>query len=126
VLNALFQLADSRRMLTPFQVWAICYRVFLYEDNLVIFLTPASQDIRAVHTVLELFAGAIGLCTNVSKCQLTLIICSKDETMELQQAFPCQVVHFPCRYSGLPLSVYKLHKFDLQLLADAVANRLPS
>jgi hypothetical protein len=41
------------------------------------------------------------------------------------QWFPCQLVHFPCRYLGVPLSIYKLKKVDLVPLVDAVADRLP-
>jgi hypothetical protein len=60
----LFWLVDTRHLLTPFQTRVIHCRVLLYADDLVIFLTLASQDIRAVCMVLELFAGASGLCTN--------------------------------------------------------------
>jgi hypothetical protein len=35
------------------------------------------------------------------------------------------VVHFPCRYLGVPLSIYKLKKDDLIPLVDAMADRLP-
>jgi hypothetical protein len=66
VLNALFRLANTRRLVTPFQTWVIHYQVFLYADDLVIFLTPASQDIRAVRAVLELFVGGINA---LHKCQ---------------------------------------------------------
>jgi hypothetical protein len=39
---------------------------------------------------------------------------------------PCQLVHFPCTYLGIPLSVHALKKTDLQPLVDTVAERLPT
>lgn len=41
------------------------------------------------------------------------------------QPFPCEVKTFPCKYLGLPLSIMKLRKGDIQPLIDAVAGKLP-
>jgi hypothetical protein len=38
--------------------------------------------------------------------------------------FPCQLVHFPCKYLGVPLSIYKLKRKDLMPLVEAVTDRL--
>jgi hypothetical protein len=43
----------------------------------------------------------------------------------VQHVFPCQLVHFPCKYLRVPLSVHKLRKVDLQPLVDMVVDRLP-
>jgi hypothetical protein len=43
----------------------------------------------------------------------------------LQQLFPCQLAHFPCKYLGVPLSVHALTKADMQPLVDSVADWLP-
>jgi hypothetical protein len=40
--------------------------------------------------------------------------------------FPCQLVEFPLKYLGIPLSFKKLPKFTLQLLVDKVADWLPT
>jgi hypothetical protein len=125
VLNALFKRADSSRLLTPLQPRVMKYRVFLYADDLVVFVATVLQDIRVVRAVLEVFAVTSGLCSNIAKYQLTPIQCSGEE-IELVQQFPCQLVHFPCKYLVVPLSVHKLHKADLQLLVDSVADRLPT
>jgi hypothetical protein len=39
--------------------------------------------------------------------------------------FPCQLAQFPCKYLGVPLSIYQLKKGDLQPMLDSVAARLP-
>jgi hypothetical protein len=102
------------------------YRVFPYADDLVIFIALAPQDARVVHAILEIFAASSGLCTNIDKCTLSPICYSEDDVARIQQAFACQVTPFSCRYLGVPLSVFKLRKEDLQPLADAVADHLPS
>jgi hypothetical protein len=124
-LNAFFRLADCRELMSPLPVRTVHYKVFLYPDDLVLFVNPAVQDIRVVHGILEVFAAASGLHSNVAKCQLTPIQCSPGQIEMVQQEFPCWLVCFPCKYLGVPLSVHKLRKVDLQPLADSVVDRLP-
>ena len=38
---------------------------------------------------------------------------------------PCEVLDFPCKYLGLPLTIRKLTKADLQPMVDKVAEMLP-
>jgi hypothetical protein len=49
-LNAFFKLADGRGPLTPLRFRAIRYRVFLYTDDLVLFVYPSTQDISELST----------------------------------------------------------------------------
>jgi hypothetical protein len=92
----------------------------------VMFVVPTEQDIRAVNTILELFAAASRLHTNVSKCQFTPIQCTDDQIAVVNHWFPCPFVQFPFKYLGVPLSIYQLKKIDLHLLVDDVADRLPT
>jgi hypothetical protein len=62
-------------LLTPLQLGTMKYTVFLYADDMVIFLASVQQDARVVRMVLELFASSSGLRTNISKCMLTPIRC---------------------------------------------------
>jgi hypothetical protein len=43
----------------------------------------------------------------------------------VQQAIPCSVAEFPCKYLGLPLSVKRLSSSDLVPLIHKVADHLP-
>lgn len=43
-----------------------------------------------------------------------------------QQAFPCILAPFPCRYLEIPLSLTRLRRIDEQALVDAVAARIPT
>lgn len=67
VLNALFAEADRRSQLTPLPTDRIKYRASMYVDDLVIFLAPTAIDFSCVRQLLDLFAGAPGLATNLEK-----------------------------------------------------------
>jgi hypothetical protein len=103
-LNAIFSLANSS--LAGFSrlasLWSptIRHRVSLYADDLVVFLSTVERDIILVRAILEIFACYSGLRTNVSKCQLTPIRCNPEQIELVQQLFPCQLFHFPCKYLG--------------------------
>jgi hypothetical protein len=98
----------------------------LYADDLVVFIDPIELDLRVVRAIMDMFADISGLHTNVSKCQMTPICCSNDQVSAVQSWFLVQVVHFPCKYLWLPLSLFTLKNTDLMPLVDAMADRLPS
>jgi hypothetical protein len=112
-LNALFKEPDARGLLSPLCVPAIRHRVSLYADDLVIFVLPTESDIAMLQAILEAFAGTSGLHTIIGKCQITPIRCSEEQIAFVQHLLPCQLVHFPCRYLGIPLSVYEPKKSEL-------------
>jgi hypothetical protein len=123
-LNAMPSLVDDMGLFTHLRSPAIHHRASLYANDLV-FLVPTEQDIQLVHGVMEIFVGVLGLHTNISKCQFTPIRCPEDHMAIMQQRLlQCLLVHFPCRYLAVPLSVYKLSKADMQPLVNAVAHRL--
>jgi hypothetical protein len=125
-LNTLFHLAEEHGLFRSLRVAPIQHILFLYVDDLVIFITPDELNLATVKAVLEVFAGASGLRTNINKCQFTLIRCTPEQVQPVQQIFPCQLVNFRCKYLGNPLSVYKLKNSDLHPLVDKVADRLPT
>jgi hypothetical protein len=124
-LNGLFRQADLNGMFSPLRAPSIKFRLSLYVNDLVIFLVLEKKDIRLARAILEFFASAFGLHTNLSKCQFSPIKCIDDHIARVTHWFPCQLVRFPCRYLGIPLLIYKLKKGDLIPLVDAVADRLP-
>lgn len=118
--------ADRRGVLIPLPGNIIKFRASIYADNLVIFLLSDSKDFSCIRQILEMFAGASGLSTNLSRCQMTPIRCSDTELAAVQQVFPCQIQHFPCQYLGAPLSLSRLHRSDEQRLVDKVAACIPT
>jgi len=124
-LNALFRLADSMGLLRSLH-HKIKERVFLYADDVAIFLTANRQDLVMLRTILDIFAGTSGLRTNLAKCLISPIWCDLESTVTLLTNFPATVEPFPIRYLGIPLGITSLTKNDLQPLVDRVANRLSS
>jgi hypothetical protein len=97
------------------KIWSVIrHRLTLYADDLVIFIVPTEHDIRAVREIVDMFAGASALHTNVAKCQFTPICCTEEQVATMMSVFSCQQVQFPCRYLGIPLHVHRLKKADLQ------------
>ena len=79
-----------------------------------------------LRTILDIFAGASGLKTNLTKCLISPIQCDLEATVTLLTHFPAKIEPFPIRYLGIPLGLRRLAKNDLQPLIDKVANRLPT
>src|SRR6185437_3319553 len=52
--------------------------------------------------------------------------CAEDDKAFLQEALPCQISEFPCKYLGVPLSPHKITKAQAQPIIDKLADRLPS
>jgi hypothetical protein len=75
--------------------------------------------------LLRVFGEASGLVTNIGKCSITPIRCSDQVVEEVQGTLGCNVVNFPCKYLGLPLSHKKLTAVDLLPLIDKIADKLP-
>jgi hypothetical protein len=126
VLNALFTEADRRAQLTPLPGNMIKFRTSIYADDLVIFLAPSTLDFTCVRQLLELFAGASGLATNLEKCTITPIRCSEEDVTVVRQVFPCRLQEFPTSYLGAPLSLSRLCRANEQALVDKVAARIPT
>lgn len=110
--------ADSRGLLSPLPSDHFGHRISLYADDLVLFLLPRQDNFVCIRALLDLFAGASRLVTNVDKCLLSPICCTEDEITLVQQVFPCQVAPFPYRYLGAPLLVVRLQRAEEQLLVD--------
>jgi hypothetical protein len=74
------------------------------------FLRPVDTDIDLVMDILSVFGAATGLKTNIQKSSVTPIRCTTEEVDLVHQQIPCEILEFPCKYLGLPLSVKKLTK----------------
>jgi hypothetical protein len=126
VLNALFLEADRCGELMPLPGNNIKHRVSLYADDLVVFLAPTKRDFTCVRQILELFAGASGLSTNVEKCAITPICCTPDQVQAILAIFPCRLTEFPTKYLGALLALTRLSRADEQSLIDNIFARIPT
>ena len=53
------------------------------------------------------------------------IQCLEDDKAIIQEQLPCQILDFPCKYQGVPLSLRKLSKAQIQPIIDKIADQLP-
>jgi len=53
------------------------------------------------------------------------IRCGDAELAVVHNLLPCALTDFPCKYLGLPLSLKKLTKDQIQPMIDRVADQLP-
>ena len=106
-------------------VAALPFRVSLYADDAVMFVTPKLDDLLVLKEAVELFGLVSGLFSNLDKSVATPIGCSEQELELVRDTLLCKIEAFPCRYLGIPLSIFKLRKGDEQKLVDSVASRIP-
>lgn len=125
-LNSTVKLADNEGLLNSLGPDRIKERIFLYADDVVLFLSPSQKDLVITNTIFQLFGWASGLHVNPSKCLISPIQCNLEHTVALMSFFPGQLQPFPCKYLGVPLSVTKLKKNDLMPLVDKIKSGLPT
>jgi hypothetical protein len=75
--------------------------------------------------ILNLFREATGLKTKLQKSNVLPIRCGNIELAEVQSLLPYALTDFPCKYLGLPLSLKKLAKEQIQPIIDHIADQLP-
>lgn len=125
VLSALISEADQRGVLTPLPGTVIKFRASIYNDELVIFLAPTTNDFVCIRDTLQLFTAASGLATNIDKCTITPICCTDKAILTVQQVFPCKLQEFPMKYLGAPLSLHRLSHNEEQVIMDVITARIP-
>jgi hypothetical protein len=64
------------------------------------------------------------LLVNYDKSQALPIRCSANEVEVVTSSLACPIGEFPCKYLGLPLSLAKLRKRDVQPILDKLAKKL--
>jgi len=124
ILNLMFTRAADAGLLQPLSTKPIQHRISLYADDVALFLQPTAADINLFLQLLHLFGEASGLKTNVQKNNVLPICCAEEDLTLIQNMLPCEVLNFPCKYLGLPLSNKKLTE-QVQPIIDKVAGQLP-
>jgi hypothetical protein len=125
VLSAMLRVAERVGVLSDLSPLGLKSRVSLYADDVAIFVKATASDLQAVWSVLECFGAASGLKANPAKSSAAPIGCSDDLLAALAPSLPCPIGRLPCSYLGLPLSVRKPRKAELQAILDRLAAKLP-
>jgi hypothetical protein len=98
----------------------------MYADDVALFLHPVADDILAALEILHLFGASSGLQNDESKSNVYPIQCSVEDITVTQNLLLCALSVFPCQYLGLPLSLVKLTKDQVQPFVDKIARQLPN
>jgi mannosylglycoprotein endo-beta-mannosidase len=125
VLGHMITKAANEGLLLPLSARALQHRISIYADDVALFLRPETCDISIITDILNLFGEASGLKTNLQKSNVLPIRCGESELATIQNLLPCPLSDFPCRYLGVPLSLRKLTKEQVQPIIDRIADQLP-
>lgn len=126
VLNSLITKAGDKGLLQPLSTRTAGQRIFLYADDVALFIQPTAGELLITKEILSCFGGASGLLTNLEKSQAFPTQYGETAMTVVENSIPCPVAEFPCTYLGLPLSNKKLRRSELMSRVEKIADRLPS
>jgi hypothetical protein len=96
VLHYALEKATKRGTLPPpLAALGLRQHTSIYADDVVAFLRPHVEDLRAFAAIIDDFGTASGLCTNLSKCSAHLIICPVEVGELVVHKLGCHVLPFP-------------------------------
>lgn len=124
ILHRLFLKARADGVIRGLQLPEIKFQCSFYADDVMLFIRPTVQEAVAVKEILTIFGEVSGLRTNLAKCSITPIFGGDDSLEDIIEILGCQVLPFPVKYLGLPLSIKKIPKLQVQSLVETVARRL--
>jgi hypothetical protein len=120
-LPRIFALATEEGILSPL---AGSIRCSLYADDVALFIKPTTGEVAATKAILQVFGEVSGLVVNLTKSQAIPIRCDGISIDTILQPVGLQITTLPCTYLGMPLSLRRLRRIDIQPLIDNIAARL--
>jgi hypothetical protein len=122
-LHILFKKAHDYSLL--YKISPVCddTRASLYAYDAIVLNHPSVKDLRVSDCILNLFAEASGLITNMSKTHYYHIQC-QSINLNFLSNIGKNISQLPCIYMGLPLGTRKPSRAMIQRLIQKVGNRL--
>jgi hypothetical protein len=114
-LHRLFARAQQTNLLDKLRKGCDRFRASLYADDAALFIRPCAEEIVGTEHILEVFAKASGLVTNLNKTEFFPIRCEKIDLHFLSQNSR-HVASFLCLYLGLPLHYKKTFSSKVALV----------
>ena len=96
----------------------------LYADDVALFIKPTTDEISMTKAILQAFGDVSGLVVNLGKSHAIPIRCEDIALDSLLQPIGMPISTLPCTYLGMPLSLRRLRRIDIQPLIDRIAARL--
>jgi hypothetical protein len=78
-----------------------------------------------VKTLLDAFAHFSGLKINFQKSTFVPLHMTQQDTQAIAETLGCPISNLPCTYLGLPLSMSKISRANLQPVIQRIDKRLP-
>jgi hypothetical protein len=122
-LNLLFKKAQNDGLLSNLNPQFEAFRVSMYADDVAIFIGPTTSNLRVTNHILEIFASASGLHTNLSKIEYYPIRCEGLDLSFLTSS-SSSLSTFPTFYLGMPLGIKKPSRAVVQTLVQKAGNKL--
>lgn len=97
VLSSLIQNADNRGLLSPLAPTQIGHRMSIYADDVVLFASPATEELAFIKTILDKFGQASGLRVNLNKSSIVPIHCAEEQAT---QVGPANIWDYRCPYGA--------------------------
>ncbi|KAM0908162.1 hypothetical protein ACQ4PT_015617 [Festuca glaucescens] len=126
VLTAVIRLVEEHGLFAPFERSGIRHRLSLFADDVVMLIRPNNAEAAAAIQLLQHFGQASGMHCNLMKSSASPIRCDGIDIQPIMSILAYPVQQFPVKYLGLPLSLVRLSKRDLQPLVDKVAAHVPT
>ena len=82
------------------------------------------HDVSNLVSLLHNFGAVTGMVTNMEKNSIGTIRCTNIDILATLQDFHAQLIQFPIKYLGLPLSFGRICRVDLQHYIDKATSRL--
>ncbi|XP_073355220.1 uncharacterized protein [Aegilops tauschii subsp. strangulata] len=123
-LQRLLDLAVRDGLLSKLKGRIPSLRTSLYADDVALFLNPVRQEVQAIRQILQAFGQATGLQVNFSKSKAIPIHPELFDVDDIIQPLGAARAALPCCFLGLPLSLRKVRKAELQPLLDKILARL--
>jgi hypothetical protein len=123
-LHRLFQRAQQDGLISSLSRGCDSFRASLYADDASVFIKPTEQEVQVTDCIIEIFAQASGLVTNMTKTVFFPIRC-EGINLDFLTQHGRSISNFPCHYLGRPLHYGKLPRAMLYQLIQKIGNRLP-
>jgi hypothetical protein len=111
-LHKLISKAQEMNLLNRLSRECDSFRMPLYVDDVALFISTSERDFRVATEILEIFAAASGLNTNIVMTEIYPINC--DSNLPFLHNSGMIISSFPCKYLVLPLHVNKPTKAMMQ------------
>jgi hypothetical protein len=96
-----------------------------YVDDTLLILHGSPQQATLAKALLEAFPMFTGLHINYQKSTFFPLHMTEHDSLSIANILGCNITSLSCTYFGLPLSMQKISRLNLQPVIYRIGNRLP-